>query len=99
MEEGPLTSAVMFKKSGFFMGMEQLKYAIELCGMLRRAAPNCFHRLYESDMHCIYSWEPKLSCHPIATVADVAGIIETCGNDETCICKKLKKLSDKLSPR
>jgi len=77
--------------------MEQLKYATELCTTLRRAAPNCFHRLYESDLHCIYTWEPKLSRHPITTMADVAGIIEACGNDEACICKKLKKIIERLS--
>jgi len=77
--------------------MERLKYATELCAMLRRVTPNCFHRLYESDMHCIYAWEPKLNRHPISTMADVASIIEACNVDEACICKKLKKIIDRLN--
>ena len=81
------------------MDAEQIKHAIELCNRLRRAAPECFHLLYESDMHCIYAWETRLRRRVALTMADVAGIFETCGGDETCICRKLMKIADRLSPR
>lgn len=85
----------MFKKAITLPLMERLRYTIELCSTLARTAPNCFHHLYESDVHCIYHWTPKLRSHAISTMADVTNIIETC-KDETCICKKLKKIIERL---
>ena len=76
------------------MDAERIKHAIQLCSALRHAAPSCFHLLYESDMHCTYAWEPRLRRHPITTTADVASIVEICGNDEACICKKLMEITD-----
>jgi hypothetical protein len=75
--------------------MERLKYAMELCSALRRVAPNCFYRLYESELHCIYAWEPRLRRHVISIMADVAGIAETYGN----VCRKLMEIADRLAPR
>jgi hypothetical protein len=86
----------MFKKVSTLSPMERLRYAIELCSTLARAAPNCFHRLYGSDARRIYHWTPKLSRHAVSTMADVTNIIENCHN-ETCICKKLKKIIERLS--
>jgi hypothetical protein len=79
------------------MDAEQLRHAIKLCAMLKSAAPNCFYRLYESDLHCIYAWEPRLRRRINSTAAGVAGMIESC-SDETCICKKLAEISARLPP-
>ena len=93
--EGPHGGdSAMLKNFPLFIDMERLKHAMELCSRLRRAAPECFHLLYESHIHCIYAWETRLRHRATSTMADVAGIFETCGGDEACICRKLMEIAN-----
>ncbi len=73
------------------MDTKWFRHVVEFCTALRRTAPNCFHRLYESDIHCIYDWATKPTCC-------VLDAIETCGN-ETCKCNKLREIAERLAPR
>jgi hypothetical protein len=77
---------------------EPVRQAVALCAALRRAAPNCFYRLYESDIHCVYAWVPRLRRHATSAASDAVGAVEAC-NDETCACRRLREIADRLSPR
>ncbi len=73
------------------MDAKWFRHVVEFCAALKRAAPNCFYRLYESDIHCIYAWAQKPTCC-------VLDAIEACGN-ETCKCNKLREIAERLAPR
>ncbi len=71
--------------------MDEWFRAVEFCAALKRVAPNCFYRLYESHIHCVYAWMSIPTCC-------VLDAVEACGG-ETRRCNKLREIAERLAAR